>query len=299
VREATDNPVDHRFNEIITPDNYESIIDRASKPRDVLEQADYLIVAIARQTKSLGAKTSPNFPNTLYPWIARAWLHNWSELDQLNAELARNGLLDYDGSIRGAEGDPEFGRDFAYRLTRKGWEHWRDLQRVRSPGDHVFDRKRSVGASEGSSSMLSTFISYGGPDEAFARQLNQALNDNGVETFFYPLDAELGQRNSSVMHRKIKEHDRVVLICSEASLTRPGVQTELTEVMDEEALRGGDTCLIPIRLDDYVLSEGFMPKNPDHRDLIVTRVVGDFRGADKDESKFKAALPRLVDALRK
>ena len=69
--------------------------------------------------------------------------------------------------------------------------------------------------------------------------------------------------------------------------------------MDEEARRGGDTCLIPIRLDDYVLSEEFMPKNPDHRDLIISRVVGDFRGADTDETIFKAAFPRLLDALRK
>jgi hypothetical protein len=165
--------------------------------------------------------------------------------------------------------------------------------------DYMVDCARSLSPSERFTLMLSTFISYGGPDEEFARRLNKALKDNGVTTFFYPLDAELGQRNSSVMHRKIKEHDRVVLICSEASLTRPGVQTELTEVMDEEARRGSDTCLIPIRLDDYVLSKDFMPKNPDHRDLIVSRVVGDFRGADKDDSKFQEALPRLLDALRK
>lgn len=165
--------------------------------------------------------------------------------------------------------------------------------------EYMISCARSLNPNERFSLMLSSFISYGGPDEEFARRLNRALKENGVTTFFYPLDAKLGQRNASVMHRGIKEHDRVVLICSEASLTRLGVLTELTEVADEEARRGGDTCLIPIRLDDYVLSKEFLPKNPDLRELIISRVVGDFRGADTDEPKFKAALPRLVEALRK
>lgn len=33
--------------------------------------------------------------------------------------------------------------------------------------------------------MQSVFISFGGPDEAFARKLNEALHSNGVRTFFF------------------------------------------------------------------------------------------------------------------
>ena len=52
-------------------------------------------------------------------------------------------------------------------------------------------------------------------------------------------------------------------------------------------------------MDDYVFSDAFRPENPDIKALIVERVVGDFRGANKDDAKLADALPRLVDALRK
>ena len=74
---------------------------------------------------------------------------------------------------------------------------------------------------------------------------------------------------------------------------------ELNEVARKEARRGGESCLIPITLDDYVFSDAFEPENPDLKALIVERVVGDFRGAAKDERTLSEALPRLVDALRK
>jgi hypothetical protein len=34
------------------------------------------------------------------------------------------------------------------------------------------------------------------------------------------VDAKLGQRNAGVMHRGVREHDRIVVVCSKASLTR-------------------------------------------------------------------------------
>jgi hypothetical protein len=120
--------------------------------------------------------------------------------------------------------------------------------------------------------MRSTFISYGAPDARFARILRDKLQANGVRTFFFETDATPGERLHHVMRRGVNEHDRVVLICSAASLDRPGVRNEIEETLDREARDGGATYLIPIVLDDYL----FEWKDP-LGIAIRNRVVADFR----------------------
>lgn len=141
--------------------------------------------------------------------------------------------------------------------------------------------------------MQSTFISYGGPDSLFARELQQHLELNGVRTFLFEKHAVPGDRLESVMHSEINKFDRVVLICSASSLTRPGVRNEIQETFDREARDGGASYLIPITLDDFVFS---WSDSVGRR--ICARVVADFRKADVDRSIFNAAFQRLLQALR-
>jgi hypothetical protein len=146
--------------------------------------------------------------------------------------------------------------------------------------------------------MRSTFISYGGPDAAFARKLYEALHSNGVTTFLYEEHAIPGEKIHRTMRNGVNEHDRVVLICSKASLVRPGVLAEIEHVLEREARDGGETYLIPIRLDDYVLRE-WKPKREDLAQAVRDREVANFEGADTDPVKFEKALGRLLRALRK
>jgi hypothetical protein len=146
--------------------------------------------------------------------------------------------------------------------------------------------------------MRSTFLSYGTPDAGFARKLYEALHENRVKVFFFPEHATPGRRLHRVMREGVNQHDRVVLVCSEASLTRPGVLNEIEETLAREAREGGESYLIPIRLDDYVFS-GWAPTRPDLAEAIRDRVVADFTGADTDESKFNSALLRLLSALKR
>lgn len=146
--------------------------------------------------------------------------------------------------------------------------------------------------------MQSTFISYGGPDTAFARKLYEALHQNGVKTFFFPEHAVPGKRLHRLMREGVNQHDRVVLVCSQASLTRPGVLNEIEETLAREAREGGESYLIPIRLDDYVFS-GWAPARPDLAQAIRDRVVADFTGTMADDDAFNAALLKLLAALRK
>lgn len=146
--------------------------------------------------------------------------------------------------------------------------------------------------------MRSTFISYGGPDNAFARKLYEALHSNGVTTFLYEEHAIPGEKIHRTMRKGVNEHDRVVLICSKASLVRPGVLAEIEHVLEREARDGGETYLIPIRLDDYVLRD-WAPKREDLAQAVRDREVANFEGADTDPVKFEKALGRLLRALRK
>lgn len=164
--------------------------------------------------------------------------------------------------------------------------------------DYAIDSARAIDNPVLSRMMQSTFISYGGPDVAFARKLYEALHENGVTTFFFPEHAIPGERLHRVMREGVNQYDRVVLVCSEASLTRPGVLNEIEETLAREAREGGETFLIPITLDDYVFT-GWAPARPDLAQAIRDRVVADFTGALTDENRFNAALRRLLSALRR
>jgi hypothetical protein len=146
--------------------------------------------------------------------------------------------------------------------------------------------------------LQSTFISYGKPDEPFARKLYEALHRNGVTTFFFPEHARMGDELQSMMSKGVNEHDRVLLVCSRASLKRNGVLNEIKETLRREARDGGRAYLIPIAIDDYVFKK-WKPAEPEVARTVRDRVIGDFQGADTDPVKFSAGLQRLIVALKK
>jgi hypothetical protein len=149
----------------------------------------------------------------------------------------------------------------------------------------------------------SIFISYGAPDEAFAQRLNDDLKKNGITTFFFKDNAVPGQPLHRVMRDGINDHDRVLLVCSKASLTRSGVLNEIEESLRREARDGGAHYLIPVRLDDYIFSPDLVSEWEKHGKKHVAlairdRVVADFRKTKNDATKFDAALAKLVAALK-
>jgi TIR domain/Pentapeptide repeats (9 copies)/Pentapeptide repeats (8 copies) len=144
--------------------------------------------------------------------------------------------------------------------------------------------------------MLSVFISYGGPNVAFARKLRDALQRNGVRTFLFDSDAVPGMKLHSIMRDEVNRNDRIVLICSRTALDRPGVVNEIEQTLAREARDGGQSYLIPVTIDDYVFH--WKPERRELAQEVRDRVVGDFRGADSDDSKFASGVHRLLAALR-
>lgn len=158
---------------------------------------------------------------------------------------------------------------------------------------YLIDSLRSLNTNQLVDLMRSTFISYGGPDEKFAKRINSDLRSNGVTTFFFPINAVFGEKLYNTM-RRVENYDRIIMICSKDSLDRNGVQYELEKTLEREARDGGESYLIPISLDDYL----FTSWNPSRKELkneIVNRVVADF----SDPNKYEFQFDRLLQALRK
>ncbi|MCJ0884305.1 toll/interleukin-1 receptor domain-containing protein [Vibrio sp. CCB-PB317] len=140
--------------------------------------------------------------------------------------------------------------------------------------------------------MQKVFISYGSPDADFARNLKSDLNRNGVQTWFFEDDAEFGQKLHQMMRQNIGKYDRVILICSEQSLTRNGVLNEIEQALAKEAREGGSSRILPLATDNFVFSEQF--KYTDVGQELNDRVIGDFSNADNYEKN----LLRLLSTLR-
>lgn len=138
----------------------------------------------------------------------------------------------------------------------------------------------------------STFISYGAPDESFARRVRDDLHRRGVRTFLFAIDAVPGQPLYRVMREGINTYDHVIVVCSEASLTRNGVRNEIEEALRREARRGGTPCIIPITLDNFVFSWSDAVG-----ESLRDRVIGDFRQLDTYPQRFAEGVSALLQAL--
>jgi len=217
--------------------------------------------------------------------------------------------------------DPELGLYHAARLdidrvvspptpdVPNGWNAQVEHRKAEIKIQELINEAKAVSPNETENTLLayastpittkdfkSVFISYGGPDEQFAKRLQEALTKEGVETFFFPEDAAPGEKLHRVMRSGINEYDRVVLICSESSLNRPGVVNEIEEVLSREAREGGTSILIPITIDNYVF-DAWSPDNKDIGIAVRDKVVADFRSAVENELDFAKALGRLLGVL--
>lgn len=138
------------------------------------------------------------------------------------------------------------------------------------------------------------FISYGGPDELAVREINRKIKSKGIQTWFFPDDARPGDKLHRMMHDGVNNHDRVLLVCSKESITRPGVLNEIERVLEREAKEGGSEILLPITLDDFVYGD-WAPNRADIADQIRSRVIIKLEiGSDHIDS----SIEKLAKVLR-
>jgi hypothetical protein len=138
--------------------------------------------------------------------------------------------------------------------------------------------------------FYSCFISYSSKDELFAKALYYDLLRRDIRSWLFEEDAKWGETVWSEIDRSIKNHDKVIVICSVNSLQSAPVCREIERALQRED-RERRSVLFPVRIDDYIFNGWEHPRKAD----VVSKVIGDFR----DPSDYQRSLNRLVDNLNR
>ena len=162
--------------------------------------------------------------------------------------------------------------------------------------------------------FYSCFMSYSTADEDFATRLNEDLNEAGVRTWKWDLDAIAGRDLRANIDRAIRHYDKLILVCSENSLTSGPVEREIERALQKEdrlkkehaerakeALQKGEQppfkdtdVLVPIRIDDTI----FKWQSQFTAD-VTKRYIPDFSGkTERRTSAYKAEVKKLIAALK-
>jgi len=155
----------------------------------------------------------------------------------------------------------------------------------------------------------SVFISYSLIDAEFAQRLNTILNDNGINTFLWELDAPYGKSLEKIMIENINKFDKLLFIASANSIKSSACQFELTNGrLKQDKL--WQNILFPIHIDNFLFEiekYNIRPRNKqDEYWLNITELrelnsadFSEFSGSEYNKMKFIEKAIKLVENLKK
>src|ERR1017187_191830 len=147
--------------------------------------------------------------------------------------------------------------------------------------------------------LYSCFISYNHSDKVFARRLYDTLQGRGVRCWLDEKQMLPGHDIHEEIERGIRLWDKVLLCCSENSLTSWWVEEEIEKAfVKEQALmkeRGKKVlALVPLDLDGYLLTGWTSGK----ASQVRGRIAADFRDWEGSHAKFEEQVEKVIRAFR-
>jgi uncharacterized protein YjbI with pentapeptide repeats len=144
----------------------------------------------------------------------------------------------------------------------------------------------------------SCFISYSSADHDFAVRLQKDLQGRGIRCWRDEHEILPGDDIMDQIDRGIKLWDKVLLCCSEASLTSPWVNREIDKALKKEEQLWKERnekilALIPLNLDNYLFKW-----TSSRASILTDRHAEDLVDWTIDPPKVERAINRIESALR-
>jgi uncharacterized protein YjbI with pentapeptide repeats len=148
--------------------------------------------------------------------------------------------------------------------------------------------------------FYSCFLSHSAKDGIFADLLHSRLQDAQIRVWFAPKDVHGGEKLHEQVDTAIRDHDKLLIVLSEASIQSEWVLTELRKAFRNEK-QSGKRKLFPIRLMSFSkLCEWQCFDGDTGKDLAAELrqyFIPDFSDWSQSD-KFETALAALLKDLR-
>ncbi|MDB4303653.1 toll/interleukin-1 receptor domain-containing protein [Desulfosarcina sp.] len=151
-----------------------------------------------------------------------------------------------------------------------------------------------------SAKYYSCFVSYSHQDKTFAQRLHDQLQARGIRCWLDEKQLLPGDDIYEQVDRGIRMWDKVLLCCSEHSLTSWWVDNEVDTAFEKEQRlqkeRGKPVqAIIPLNLDGYLFKDECTYSKAAQ---LRKRLAADFTGWETDNAKFEEQFKRVVMALQ-
>lgn len=136
-------------------------------------------------------------------------------------------------------------------------------------------------------------INYASRDQAFCDRLYADLQARGIRTWYFPRHGKRSKEFFQEIQIYQRIFDKVIFVCSKHSLNPRSIVNEIDANLKRERMEHKDV-FYPVLLDDYLFTEWQHP----HKRLLVERIAADFRGWQRSDKRYQAALAKLITAMQ-